>query len=180
MNVLDHAGAFVKTLRLRPSIRNSWAKKMFSEYPYPLLGVILALAPNIKELGIIMREKRIKDGTVSFLSESFGMKAGANHLAQIRQAGILGSLESLKVHGLYPVSLVGLEIFPQIQDLVLRTTFHPRRGTSFTRTTVPDGQFKYITRLHLGQSEKLPSFLLPANVYAIQMFKSCSGRPRGP
>lgn len=177
--MIDQARAFVKTLPLRASIRRSWAKKLISEYPYPLLGVLLALAPNLKELGIVMSETRAKDGTVNFLSESFGMKIGASNLAQIRAAGILGSLESLKVCGLYPLSLVGLEVFPQIQELVMRTTFNPRRSTSFSRVTVADGRFKFITRLHLGRFKTLSTLLLPADIYSLQICKSHPIRPFG-
>lgn len=122
-------------------------------YPYTLLGVVLLLAPNIKEINVILDGGETKGCSAGFLCMIFGVALShSERLAHIQNAGHLSCLESLTCSGRFSTVWSGIEHFSQIRKLHLNSKFYPGRTIHRGPALVADGKLGNITHLILSKS----------------------------
>ncbi|KAL5413647.1 hypothetical protein PMIN04_009353 [Paraphaeosphaeria minitans] len=152
--VLKQAATYIESLPVPKKLSISWAKKLWKKYPYSLIGVILSLVSNVKNVTLVLDTEVTPDDGVELLCTCFGIRpASARNLGHLQRIGVLSSVESLTVRGPSPAAMAGLEHFPGIRDLHLRLEFRPIRRAGLKPgwlNSIPNvSNFRNVTKLRL-------------------------------
>ncbi|KAL1604988.1 hypothetical protein SLS60_004531 [Paraconiothyrium brasiliense] len=148
--IVSRAANLVKTLGIPRKLRTSWIKKLKTQYPYCLIGIVLLLVSNVTHVTFVLDTHILKDDGIDFLCACFCIRPSqAHHLAHVKRIGVLSSVKTLTIRGPSPVAVTGLGYFPGIRDLHLRLEFRPNRRAGLTPATIPSAQFRNVSKLRL-------------------------------
>ncbi|KAJ4290551.1 hypothetical protein N0V90_010768 [Kalmusia sp. IMI 367209] len=121
--ILKKAIDYIASLDIPARFRQTWTKSLQTKFPYSLVGVILALVPNLKHLALITTPGLASDKRFDFFYDFFGLCARysshGQYLASAKHIGALKSLKFINVEGAAPFFLSSLDMFPNITTLYL-------------------------------------------------------------